>query len=113
MIFYWVSSSNNLSVEYNTDFLYGSLKLDSTGVNNLFTTKSIEDVKMLMIETIKNIVFQYMVWVIFIPFFIAVIDQKRYPLGNGDYTIELSLSDNNEVQNSVSLKEDFKIDYRF
>lgn len=32
-----------------------------------------------MIETIKNIVFQYMVWVIFIPFFIAVIDQKRYP----------------------------------
>jgi hypothetical protein len=39
------------------------------------------------------------------------IDQKRYPLGNGDYTIELSLSDNNDVQNSVSLKEDFKIDF--
>ena len=31
-----------------------------------------------MIETIRNIVFQYMVWVIFIPFFIAVINQKRY-----------------------------------
>ena len=39
------------------------------------------------------------------------IDQKRYPLGNGDYTIKLSLSDNNDSLNTVSLKEDFKIDF--
>jgi hypothetical protein len=39
---YWVSSSNDLSVEFNTDFLYSSLKLDSVGENTLFTTKSID-----------------------------------------------------------------------
>jgi hypothetical protein len=39
---YWLTSSNDLSVEYNNTFLYGSLKLDSSGVNDLFTTKSID-----------------------------------------------------------------------
>ena len=39
------------------------------------------------------------------------IDQKRYPLANGDYTISLTLQDNNEVENKVSLKENFKIDF--
>jgi hypothetical protein len=39
---YWVSSSNDLSVDFNTDFLYSSLKLDSVGETTLFTTKSID-----------------------------------------------------------------------
>ncbi len=39
------------------------------------------------------------------------IDQKRYPLANGDYTISLTLQDNNELENKVSLKENFKIDF--
>ncbi len=39
------------------------------------------------------------------------IDQRRYPLANGNYTISLSLQDNNDVQNKVSLKENFNIDF--
>ena len=39
---YWVTSSNDLFVEFNTDFLYSSLKLDSIGENSLFTSKSLD-----------------------------------------------------------------------
>ena len=37
---YWVTSSNNLVTEFNQDFLYNSVQLDSNGVNNFYTTES-------------------------------------------------------------------------
>ena len=39
---YWVTSSNNITTNFNQDYLYSSIKLDSTGVNKFFTSKSLE-----------------------------------------------------------------------
>jgi hypothetical protein len=39
---YWVTSSNNLSTSFNQDYLYNSLKFDSTGINNFYTSKSLD-----------------------------------------------------------------------
>jgi len=39
---YWVTSSNNLSTAFNQDYLYNSLKFDSTGINNFYTSKSLD-----------------------------------------------------------------------
>jgi hypothetical protein len=36
---YWVSSSNNLTVTFDQEFLYNSVKLDSIGINRFFTEK--------------------------------------------------------------------------
>lgn len=38
---YWVTSSNNLSTTFDQNYLFNSLKLNSTGVNNFFTTSSV------------------------------------------------------------------------
>jgi hypothetical protein len=38
---YWVSSSNNLTVGFNQDFLYNSVRLDSVGINRFFTQKEL------------------------------------------------------------------------
>ena len=37
---YWVTSSNNLTTQFNQNYLFNSVKLNSTGVNNYFTSKS-------------------------------------------------------------------------
>ena len=39
---YWVTSSNDLSVSLNQNFLYNSARLNSTGDNLFFTTKSLD-----------------------------------------------------------------------
>jgi hypothetical protein len=38
---YWVSSSNNLTVGFNQEFLYNSVKLDSIGTNKFSTIKDV------------------------------------------------------------------------
>jgi hypothetical protein len=38
---YWVSSSNDLTVGFNQDFLFNSVRLDSIGVNRFFTQKEL------------------------------------------------------------------------
>ena len=38
---YWVTSSNNLTAEFNQNYLYDSTKLSSTTANYFFTTKSL------------------------------------------------------------------------
>lgn len=38
---YWITSSNDISVEFNQDFLYNSAKLSSTNSENFFTTESL------------------------------------------------------------------------
>ena len=37
---YWVTSSNNLSIDFNQDFLYNSVQINSTGSNLFFTSQS-------------------------------------------------------------------------
>jgi len=37
---YWVTSSNNVTTQFNQTYLFNSVKLNSTGVNNYFTSKS-------------------------------------------------------------------------
>ena len=39
---YWVTSSNDLTVSFNQDFLYNSAKLNSSGDNLFFTTRSLD-----------------------------------------------------------------------
>jgi len=39
---YWVTSSNNLSTEFNQTYLYNSVKLNSSGTNLFYTTKSLD-----------------------------------------------------------------------
>jgi len=39
---YWVTSSNDLTVSFNQDFLYNSAKLNSSGNNLFFTTRSLD-----------------------------------------------------------------------
>jgi hypothetical protein len=39
---YWVTSSNDLTVSLNQDFLYNSAKLNSSGNNLFFTTRSLD-----------------------------------------------------------------------
>ena len=39
---YWVTSSNDLSVSFNQNFLYNSTRLNSIGDNLFFTTKSLD-----------------------------------------------------------------------
>lgn len=39
---YWVSSSVNLTTTFNQNYLYNSVKLDSSGINKFFTSKSID-----------------------------------------------------------------------
>jgi hypothetical protein len=39
---YWVTSSNNITTEFNQDVLFNSVKLNSEGVNQFFTSKSID-----------------------------------------------------------------------
>ena len=38
---YWVTSSNNLAVDFNQNFLYNSVKLDSIGTNKFFSVKEV------------------------------------------------------------------------
>jgi hypothetical protein len=38
---YWVTSSNNLTTDFNQNFLYNSVKLDSVGTNRFFSVKEI------------------------------------------------------------------------
>jgi hypothetical protein len=38
---YWLTSSNNITTEFNQDFLYSSIKLNSNGTNQFFTSKSL------------------------------------------------------------------------
>ncbi len=39
---YWLTSSNNITTQFNQDFLYSSIKLDSNGANQFYTSKSLE-----------------------------------------------------------------------
>ncbi len=39
---YWVTSSNNITTQFNNTYLYNSVKLDSNGVNKFFTSKSLD-----------------------------------------------------------------------
>ncbi len=39
---YWVTSSNNIVATFNQNYLYDSVKLDSTNVNNFYTSKSLD-----------------------------------------------------------------------
>ena len=39
---YWVTSSNNISTTFNQSYLFNSIKLDSNGVNNFYTSKSLD-----------------------------------------------------------------------
>ena len=38
---YWLTSSNNITTEFNQDVLYSSIKLDSLGANEFYTSKSL------------------------------------------------------------------------
>jgi len=39
---YWVTSSNNLTTSFNQNYLFNSIKLDSSGINNFYTSKSLD-----------------------------------------------------------------------
>jgi hypothetical protein len=39
---YWVTSSNNLSANFSQNYLFNSIKLDSIGINNFYTSKSLD-----------------------------------------------------------------------
>ena len=38
---YWVTSSNSLTIDFNQDFLYNSVELNSVGTNRFFTVKDV------------------------------------------------------------------------